>query len=152
MRQQMKGNKMPDYKTKGGGKITTKKSISKIGQKLLGMKNIKKKPVKNKMSGGDLAAALSPAYSIMKGKGPVSDIVASGLGGVALMPFAQKQRDKRKRSKMAMASAQMPQTARSSMAATGANEMQRMMMGGMMKRSKPIDGLATKGKTKGSMR
>ena len=152
MRQQMKGNKMPDYKTKGGGKITTKKSISKIGQKLLGMKNIKKKPVKKKMSGGDLAAALSPAYSIMKGKGPVSDLVAGGLGGVALMPFAQKQRDKRKRSKMAMASAQMPQTARSSMAATGANEMQRMMMGGMMKRSKPIDGLATKGKTKGSMR
>ena len=143
---------MPDYKTKGGGKITTKKSISKMGQKLLGMKNIKKKPVKRRMSGGDLAAALSPAYSIMKGKGPVSDIVASGLGGVALMPFAQKQRDKRKRSKMAMASAQMPQTARSSMAATGANEMQRMMMGGMMKRSKPIDGLATKGKTKGSMR
>ena len=143
---------MPDYKTKGGGKITTKKSISKIGQKLLGMENIKKKPVKKKMSGGDIASALSPAYSIMKGKGPVSDIVASGLGGVALMPFAQKQRDKRKRSKMAMASAQMPQTARSSMAATGANEMQRMMMGGMMKRSKPIDGLATKGKTKGSMR
>ena len=152
MRQQMKGNKMPDYKTKGGGKITTKKSISKMGKKLLGMKNIKKKPVKRRMSGGDLAAALSPAYSIMKGKGPVSDLVASGLGGVALMPFAQKQRDKRKRSKMAMASAQMPQTARSSMAATGANEMQRMMMGGMMKRSKPIDGLATKGKTKGSMR
>ena len=143
---------MPDYKTKGGGKITTKKSISKMGQKLLGMKNIKKNPVKRRMSGGDLAAALSPAYSIMKGKGPISDIVASGLGGVALMPFAQKQRDKRKRNKMAMASAQMPQTARSSMAATGANEMQRMMMGGMMKRSKPIDGLATKGKTKGSMR
>ena len=152
MRQQMKGNKMPDYKTKGGGKISPKKSIPKVTQKILGMKNIKKKPVKKKMSGGDLAAALSPAYSIMKGKGPVSDLVAGGLGGVALMPFAQKQRDKRKRSKMAMASAQMPQTARSSMAATGANEMQRMMMGGMMKRSKPIDGLATKGKTKGSMR
>ena len=152
MRQQMKGNKMPDYKTKGGGKISPKKPLPKVTQKILGMKNIKKKPVKKKMSGGDLAAALSPAYSIMKGKGPVSDLVAGGLGGVALMPFAQKQRDKRKRSKMAMASAQMPQTARSSMAATGANEMQRMMMGGMMKRSKPIDGLATKGKTKGSMR
>ena len=143
---------MPDYKTKGGGKITTKKSISKMGQKLLGMKNIKKKPVKRRMSGGDLAAALSPAYSIMKGKGPASVLAGAGLGGVLTMPFAQKQRDKRKRSKMAMASAQMPQTARSSMAATGANEMQRMMMGGMMKRSKPIDGLATKGKTKGSMR
>ena len=51
-----------------------------------------------------------------------------------------------------MASAKMPQAGSSSMAATGANEMQRMMMGGMMKRSKPIDGLATKGKTKGSMR
>ena len=152
MRQQMKGNKMPDYKTKGGGKITTKKSISKMGQKLLGMKNIKKKPVKRRMSGGDLAAALSPAYSIMKGKGPASVLAGAGLGGVLTMPFAQKQRDKRKRSKMAMASAQMPQTARSSMAASGANEMQRMMMGGMMKRSKPIDGLATKGKTKGSMR
>ena len=113
---------------------------------------MKKKPVKKKMSGGDLAAALSPAYSIMKGKGPVSDIVAGGLGGVALMPFAQKQRDKRKRRKMEMASAQMPQAASSSMSATGANQMQRMMMGGMMKRSKPIDGLATKGKTKGSMR
>ena len=152
MRQQMKGNKMPDYKTKGGGKITTKKSISKMGKKLLGMKNIKKKPVKRRMSGGDLAAALSPAYSIMKGKGPASVLAGAGLGGVLTMPFAQKQRDKRKRSKMAMASAQMPQTARSSMASSGANEMQRMMMGGMMKRSKPIDGLATKGKTKGSMR
>ena len=123
-----------------------------MGQKLLGMKNIKKKPVKRRMSGGDLAAALSPAYSIMKGKGPASVLAGAGLGGVLTMPFAQKQRDKRKRSKMAMASAQMPQTASSSMSATGANEMQRMMMGGMMKRSKPIDGLATKGKTKGSMR
>ena len=88
----------------------------------------------------------------MKGKGPVSDIVAGGLGGVALMPFAQKQRDKRKRRKMEMAAAQMPQAASSSMSATAANQMQRMMVGGMMKRSKPIDGLATKGKTKGSMR
>ena len=152
MRQQMKGNKMPDYKTKGGGKITTKKSISKMGQKLLGMKNIKKKPVKRRMSGGDLAAALSPAYSIMKGKGPASALAGAGLGGVLTMPFARKQRDKRKRRQMEMASAQMPQAASSSMSATGANEMQRMMMGGMMKRSKPIDGLATKGKTKGSMR
>ena len=154
MRQQMKGGTM--YGLKGNRERMRKKFIGeKMGsdkgtkRKIL---NKKKKPVQKKMSGGDLAAALSPAYSIMKGKGPVSDIVASGLGGVALMPFAQKQRDKRKRSKMAMASAQMPQTARSSMAATGANEMQRMMMGGMMKRSKPIDGLATKGKTKGSIR
>jgi len=114
--------------------------------------NKKKKPVQKKMSGGDLAAALSPAYSIMKGKGPASVLAGAGLGGVLTMPFARKQRDRRKRRQMEMASAQMPQAASSSMSATGANEMQRMMMGGMMKRSKPIDGLATKGKTKGSMR
>ena len=50
MKQQLKGNKMPDYKTKGGGKISTVKSISKAGQKILGMKNIKK-PVQKKNVG-----------------------------------------------------------------------------------------------------
>ena len=136
MRQQMKGNRMPDYKTKGGGKISTKKSISKSSQKLLGMKNIKKKPVVKK-SIGKMLETFSPAYSIMKGKGPVSNLVASGLGGVALKPFAEKQRAKRKKREMEM---------------RGSNrmtEMPRMMEGGMMKRSRPIDGIARKGKTRG---
>ena len=147
----MKGNKMPKPKAvmrKSDDllyKITGKKDPR-------GYKKEIKKPVKKKMSGGDLAAALSPAYSIMKGKGPASALAGAGLGGVLTMPFAQKQRDQRKRRKMEMAAAQMPQAASSSMSATGANQMQRMMVGGMMKRSKPIDGLATKGKTKGSMR
>jgi len=154
MRQQMKGGTM--YGLKGNRERMRKKFIGeKMGsdkgtkRKLL---NKKKKPVQKKMSGGDLAAALSPVYSIMKGKGPASALAGAGLGGVLTMPFARKQRDKRKRRKMEMAAAQMPQAGQSSMAATGANQMQRMMMGGMMKRSKPIDGLATKGKTKGSMR
>ena len=154
MRQQMKGGTM--YGLKGNRERMRKKFIGeKMGsdkgtkRKIL---NKKKKPVQKKMSGGDLAAALSPAYSIMKGKGPASVLAGAGLGGVLTMPFARKQRDRRKRRQMEMASAQMPQAASSSMSATGANEMQRMMMGGMMKRSKPIDGLATKGKTKGSMR
>ena len=43
---------------------------------------MKKKSVKKKMSGGDLAAALSPAYSIMKGKGPASALAGAGLGGI----------------------------------------------------------------------
>ena len=135
MRQQMKGNRMPDYKTKGGGKISTKKSISKIGQKLLGMKNIKKKPVVKKNI-GKMLETFSPAYSIMKGKGPISNLVASGLGGVALKPFAEKQREKRKKRDMEM---------------RGSNrmtEMPRMMEGGMIKRTRPIDGIAIKGKTR----
>ena len=135
MRQQMKGNRMPDYKTKGGGKISTKKSISKIGQKLLGMKNIKKKPVVKKNI-GKMLETISPAYSIMKGKGPISNLVASGLGGVALKPFAEKQREKRKKRDMEM---------------RGSNrmtEMPRMMEGGMIKRTRPIDGIAKKGKTR----
>ena len=135
MRQQMKGNRMPDYKTKGGGKISTKKSISKIGQKLLGMKNIKKKPVVKKNI-GKMLETFSPAYSIMKGKGPISNLVASGLGGVALKPFAEKQRAKRKKRDMEM---------------RGSNrmtEMQRMMAGGPIKRKRSIDGCAMRGKTR----
>ena len=53
--------------------------------------------------------------------------------------------------KMAMASAAMPTGADSPMAATGANQMQRMMGGGVVKRTKPIDGIASKGMTKGKI-
>ena len=125
---------MPNYQTKKG-KISSKKPIPKISQKLLGMKNIKKKPVQKK-SIGKMLETFSPAYSIMKGKGPVSDLVAGGLGGALTIPFAQKQRAKRKKREMEM---------------KGSNrmtEMQRMMAGGMMKRSRPIDGIAKKGKTR----
>ena len=76
---------------------------------------MKKKSVKKKMSGGDLAAALSPAYSIMKGKGPASALAGAGLGGILTMPFAKKQRDRRKKRKMEMASAQIPSGAQSSL-------------------------------------
>ena len=53
-----------------------------------------------------------------------------------MKPFAEKQRAKRKQRDMEM---------------KGSNrmtQMQRMMAGGMMKRSRPIDGIATKGKTR----
>ncbi len=143
---------MPDYKTKGGGKISTKKSISKTGQKILGMKNIKKKPVQKKKKGGGigkLASILSPAYGIMKGQGPFSSL-ASGIakaagplaGPVALL--AKDKREEAKKRRMAMAGANksaIPQTNRMT-------EMQRMMAGGMMKGSRPIDGIARKGKTR----
>ena len=99
------------------------------------MKNIKKKPVVKKNI-GKMLETFSPAYSIMKGKGPISNLVASGLGGVALKPFAEKQRAKRKKRDMEM---------------RGSNrmtEMQRMMAGGPIKRKRSIDGCAMRGKTR----
>jgi hypothetical protein len=136
---------MPNYKTKGGGKISTKKSISKIGQKLLGMKNIKKKPVIKKNI-GKMLETFSPAYSIMKGKGPISGIAAA-LGKTGMSPIGSLALDKReeaKKRKMAMAGAnQMTPLSSNKM-----TEMQRMYAGGPLKRTKSIDGCAMKGKTR----
>ena len=82
----------------------------------------------------------SPAYSVMKGKGPISGALASlGKAAGPLSPlgqFAKQKRDKAKKRNMEM---------------RGSNrmtEMQRMMAGGMMKRSRSIDGIAKKGKTR----
>ena len=138
MKQQMKGDKMPNYQTKKG-KISSKKPIPKISQKLLGMKNIKKKPVVKKNI-GKMLETLSPAYSIMKGKGPISGALSSlGRAAGPLSPlgqFANQQRDKAKKREMEM---------------RGSNrmtEMPRMMAGGPIKRKRPIDGCALKGKTR----
>ena len=65
---------------------------------------MKKKPVQKK-SIGKMLETFSPAYSIMKGKGPISKLASSGLGGIALKPFAKKQRDKAKKTRMEMAAA-----------------------------------------------
>jgi hypothetical protein len=136
---------MPDYKTKGGGKISTKKSISKIGQKLLGMKNIKKKPVIKKNI-GKMLETFSPAYSIMKGKGPISGALAQ-LGKTGMSPIGSLALDKReeaKKRKMAMAAGRNADK-------SGNNRMTPMtgmMAGGPLKRKKSIDGCAMKGKTR----
>ena len=144
---------MPDYKTKGGGKISTKKSISKTGQKLLGMKNIKK-PVKKKKKGGGigkLASILSPAYGIMKGQGPFSSL-ASGIakaagplaGPVSLL--AKDKREEAKKRRMAMTAAnKMPSAA---MQTNRMTPMTKMMAGGPVKRKRSIDGCAIRGKTR----
>ena len=104
---------------------------------------------------GKLASVLSPAYGIMKGQGPFSDIAAAvGKAAGPLSPLGLLAKDKKEAAKMrrmAMASAQMPTGGGSSMAATGANQMKRMMAGGVMKRTKPIDGIASKGMTKGKI-
>ena len=134
----MKGNKMPKYKTKKG-EIKTVKPISKAAQKLLGMKNVKKKAGGGKVmkaNMGKLLETVSPAYSIMKGKGPISDAFSSaggmGLGGILGM-LAKGQKGKRK-----------------GMQADQMKQMQRMYGGGAMKKRR--DGIASKGKTRGTVR
>jgi len=93
---------------------------------------------------GNLAQNFSPAYSIMKGKGPASQIV-SALGGSSLAGnFAQRQRDKAKKARMEKAAGQ-----------TGSNRMALatpaagLKGGGSVKKKKSIDGIATKGRTRG---
>ena len=86
----------------------------------------------------------------MKGKGPISGALAS-LGRAAgpmspLGSFAQQQREKAKRRRMEMAGATaMPSAAASSNRMTPMNK---MMAGGPVKRKRPIDGCAIKGKTR----
>ena len=72
MQRQLKGNRMPTYKTKKGDNIKTIKPISRVGQKLLGMKNVRKTTKKNV---GGFLETFSPVYSIAKGKGPIGEAV-----------------------------------------------------------------------------
>jgi len=100
---------------------------------------MKKKPVQKKNI-GKMLETFSPAYSIMKGKGPISGALSSlGRAAGPLSPigqYAKQQRDKAKKRNMEM---------------RGSNrmtEMQRMMAGGPVKRKRSIDGCAMRGKTR----
>lgn len=138
MRQQMKGNRMP--KTRFMRDMV--KGVKKIPE---GAIKTKKKPKLKKKAGGGkvmkanmgkLLETVSPAYSIMKGKGPISDVLSKmggmGLGGIAGM-LAKNQKQK----KNPMMADQMQQ-------------MQKMYGGGAVKKKR--DGIASKGKTKGAIR
>ena len=104
---------------------------------------MKKKPVQKKNI-GKMLETFSPVYSIMKGKGPISKLASSGLAGIGLKPFAERQREKAKKTKMEMAAAnQMTPLSSNKMP-----EMQKMFAGGPIKRKRSIDGCAKKGKTR----
>lgn len=89
---------------------------------------------------GKFLETFSPAYSIAKGKGPIGEAVRGGKG-MGLLGLAAKAAEKKKKKPAGSEAMQ-------------ANQMQgmaRMKSGGAMKRKRPIDGICSKGKTKGRM-
>ena len=107
---------------------------------------MKKKPVIRKNI-GKMMETLSPAYSIAKGKGPISQLASAGGLGLVPAMVARPQRKKakaRKAARMQQVPSQMP----SPSAGMGMQEMNKMAMGGQIKRTKSIDGIAIKGKTR----
>lgn len=151
MGSQLWGNKMP--LTKKGKKVM--KSMKGQYGKEKGeqvfyatknkgkLKGVDMKKAKKYKGGGDLLANLSPAYSLMKGKGMFSDMIkGGGIAGVLAKQLGKDDEEE------AVTSAAAP----SAVKPTGMATAPKMMAGGgMMKRSRPIDGIATKGKTKGRM-
>ena len=170
MQQQLKGNRMKkkkmavpksinesldDYykKTKAG---LPKFAVYKMGERegIARAKTIKdnpkainrlrrqKKKAQKKNVGGFLET-FSPAYSIAKGKGPIGEAVRGGKGmGILGMLASQADKGKKKASSDAMKADAM----------AGAD---RMSGGGKIvrsKRTRSIDGIATKGKTRGTQR
>jgi hypothetical protein len=117
-----------------------------IGSQLKGNKMRRKKPVQ-KASMGKFLETFSPAYSIMKGKGPISEGL-SKVGGMGLAgaagALAKQQRDKN------AAPNPMSATPADPMTANNATPMTPLKSGGMVKKRR--DGCAIKGKTKGTMR
>ena len=99
-----------------------------------------------KKSVGGFLETFSPVYSVAKGKGPISDALSSlgpvaGLSGV----LAREQQKKRKKK----------QAGSDAMKATGMAGADRMSGGGKVvksKRTRSIDGIATRGKTRGTQR
>lgn len=98
--------------------------------------------MKKKNVGGFLET-FSPAYSIAKGKGPIGEMVRGGKGmGLLGLMASQAGKGKKKAGSDAMKAEGM----------AGAD---RMSGGGKVvksKRTRSIDGIATRGKTRGSQR
>jgi len=128
---------MPNYQTKKGN-ISSKKPIPKISQKLLGMKNIKKKPVIKKNI-GKMLETFSPAYSLMKGKGLTAEALGMTKAKPMAGPLTKEQRE---------AQAQQQIMANKTGKSNRMTSMSKMMAGGPLKRKKSIDGCAMKGKTR----
>lgn len=112
-------------------------SRSNIGSQ---MKGNRMKKVKKMKGGGNMLENLSPAYSLMKGKGLPHDLITGG----GVMGALSKAMNKKKSS--GAAAPEAPQ-AGAGMAANQMQGMTPMKKGGAVKKKR--DGIAQRGKTKG---
>ena len=117
MKNQMKGNKMPIKKKKSGGVI--------------------------KANVGKLLETFSLPYSVMKGKGPIANML--GMAKAKPMAGLTKEEKEAKAREQIMAN----RSGRSNRM-TPMTPMTGMKGGGSVKKKKSIDGIATKGKTRAS--
>ena len=99
---------------------------------------MKKKPVIKKNI-GKLLETFSPAYSMMKGKGPIADMLGMAKQKPMAGPLTKEQRE---------AQAQQQIMANKTGKSNRMTSMSKMMAGGPLKRKKSIDGCAMKGKTR----
>ena len=102
---------------------------------------MKKKPVQKKNI-GKMLETFSPAYSVMKGKGPISGALAA-LGKTGMSPIGSLALDKREEAKKRKLAMQAGKPGNNRM-----TPMTGMMAGGPVKRKRSIDGCAMKGKTR----
>ena len=166
MSKQMKGNKMPiEIKKRKTGKYSlpkpsakkrTPKKSPKGGMPFLapGQKERmdqltgRGKPLEAKGGGvmrkniGKMLETFSPAYSVMKGKGPISGALAA-LGKTGMSPIGSLALDKREEAKKRKLAMQAGKPGNNRM-----TPMTGMMAGGPVKRKRSIDGCAMKGKTR----
>ena len=108
--------------------------------------------MKKKNVGGFLET-FSPIYSVAKGRGPISDAL-SALGPIAGLSGLAAREQKKKRKKLEAKKAPKANMA-SGMQANMMPGADRMAGGGKIvrsKRTRSIDGIASKGKTRGTQR
>ena len=105
----------------------------------------KNKKAKKMLVGGDV----SPLAGALTGKGMMGRALGKGLRNVSPLGRLISDEQRKKKKAVAGAMAQAAQPGSESMKAQGMQPMAAMYGGGAMKRKRPIDGVATKGKTKG---
>ena len=107
----------------------------------------KKTKLTKKKSGGVIKAGMgkmletfSPAYSMMKGKGPIAEMLGMAKAKPMKAALTKEERE---------AQAQQQIMANKSGASNRMTPMTGMMGGGSVKKKRSIDGIATKGRTRG---
>ena len=143
MQQQLKGNRMKRKKLNPLQKraIANEKALASGFMNLTKEELEKEKRRLARKNVGGFLETFSPAYSIAKGKGPIGEAVrgGKGMGVLGLLAEAAKKKkapsDKIKADPMA-----------------GADRMAGGGKVGKSKRTRSIDGIATRGKTRGTQR